>query len=260
VLSQLSDMVRWIAAVVAGVAPRRVWPALERWLPLQSAAFLSGLATLFAGFFIGVGGFFTFATRLASANNDWMLGRLGAPPTTGDAAVGLVPYGMSVLTLFIFIFFTPTGLFALYLTTSGGLRAISAWLDDPRGDFVLTGIDWAATTMFQKNRRERLQIARERLEGDDAPDVLQTGAWARLPDADYVVLAARRKAEWTAGAIVLTSSDWYTLGVPFDIQTPAGLRTAYPLKKMDTVEVVRRGIQYELPRLRGTQRPQSAQS
>ena len=39
------------------------------------------------------------------------------------------------------------------------------------------------------------------------------------------------------------------LGVPFDIQTPAGLRTAYPLKKMDTVEVVRRGIQYELPRL-----------
>jgi hypothetical protein len=38
-------------------------------------------------------------------------------------------------------------------------------------------------------------------------------------------------------------------GVPFDIETPSGLRTAYPLKKMETVEVVRRGIQYELPRL-----------
>jgi hypothetical protein len=246
-------MSRWIAAIVAGVAPRHFWPTFERWLPLRSAAVVSGIATLLAGFFIGVGGFFTFATRLASANNDWMLARLAAPPTTGDAAVGLVPYGMSVLTLFIFIFFTPTGLFALYLATSGTLRTISAHLDDPSGDFVLSALHWAATTMFEKNRQERRQIARERLEGEDAPDVLQTGAWAELPDTDYVVLAARKKAEWNAGAIVMTSSDWYKLGVPFDIQTPAGLRTAYPLKKMETVEVVRRGIQYELPRMR--QRP-----
>jgi len=246
-------MIRWVAAVAAGIAPRGVWPALERQLPLRSAAAASGLVTLLTGFFIGVGGFFTFATQLASANNNWMLAQVAAPATTGDAAVGLVPYGVSVLTLFIFIFFTPTGLFALYLTASGTLRAISAWFDDPSGDFVLSGLQWAATTMFEKNRRERGQIARERLEGADAPDVLQTGAWAGLPDADYVVLAARRKAEWNAGAIVLTSSDWYKLGVPFDIQTPAGLRTAYPLKKMETVEVVRRGIQYELPRLR--QRP-----
>jgi hypothetical protein len=260
VLSQLADMVRWIAAVAVGVAPRRVWPALERQLPLRSAAAASGLVTLLTGFFIGVGGFFTFATRLASANNTWMLAQLAAPSTGRDADIALVPYGMSMLTLFIFLFFTPTGLFALYLSTSGTLRAISAWLDDPRGDFVLSGLHWAATTMFEKNRQERQQIARERLEGDDARDVLQTGAWAGLPDADYVVLAARRKSEWTAGAIVMTSSDWYKLGVPFDIQTPAGLRTAYPLKKMETVEVVRRGIQYELPRLRGTQRPQSAQS
>ena len=250
----------WVAAVVAGVLPRRVWPTLEPWLPIRSAAAVSGLATLLAGFFIGVGGFFTFATQLASANNDWMLGRLGAPPATGDAAVGLVPYGMSVLTLFLFVFFTPTGLFALYLTASGTLRAIAAYVDDPHGDFVLSGLDWASTTLFERNRQERRQIARRRLEGEDAPDVLQTGEWAELPDADYVVLAARRKAEWNAGAIVMTSSDWYKLGVPFDILTPAGMRTAYPLKRMEAVEVGRRGIQYELPRLRGTQRPQSAQS
>lgn len=246
----------WIVAVVAGVAPCRVWPALERHLPLRSAAATSGLVTLLTGFFIGVGGFLTFATRLADANNNWMLAQLTAPATNRDASAGLLPYGVSMVTLFLFLFFTPTGLFALYMTTSGTLRAISAWFDDPRGDFVLTGIDWAATTMFQKNRRERRQIARERLEGADAPDVLRTGAWAGLPDADYVVLAARKKAEWNAGAIVMTSSDWYKLGVPFDIQSPAGLRTAYPLKKMETVEVVRRGIQYELPRLA----PQRAKS
>ena len=70
-------------------------------------------------------------------------------------------------------------------------------------------------------------------------------------DADYVVLASRKKAEWTAGAIIMTSTDWYKLGTPFDIDTPAGLRTAYPLTKMDAVEVLRRGIRYELPRLVG---------
>lgn len=243
-------MALWFAAVAAGVAPRRLWPTLEVHLPLRSAAPLSGIVTLLTGFFIGVGGFFTLATKLAGANNDWMLGRLAGPPVGGDADVGFVPYGVSALTLFIFLFFTPTGLFALYLTASGMLRTISAYFDDPRGDPVLTAIDWAAKTMFEKNRAERRQIARERLEGVDAPDVLRAGAWAGLPDADYVVLAARKKAEWEAGAVILTSSDWYKLGVPFDIQTPAGMRTAYPLKKMDTVEVVRRGIRYELPRLR----------
>ena len=79
---------------------------------------------------------------------------------------------------------------------------------------------------------------------------LRTGAWCGL-DADYVVLSARRKSEWLAGAIVMTDADWFKLGVPFDMDTPSGLRTVYPLKKMETVEVVRRGIQYELPRLVG---------
>ena len=249
-IRQLVDTVAWVAAVVAAVLPRRVWPSVERQLPIRSAAAASGLVTMLGGFFYGFGGFMTFATTLAGANNDWMLGRLAGPPAAGDEAAGFVPYGMSLLTLFIYLFFTPRGLFSTYVVVSGALRAISGYLDDPSGDPILTGIHWAATTTFEKNRRERRQIARERLEGSDAPDVLQTGAWAGLPDADYVVLAARKKAEWDAGAIVLTDSDWYRLGVPFDMQTPAGLRTAYPLKRMETAEVVRRGIRYELPRLR----------
>ena len=166
-----------------------------------------------------------FATRLAGANNDWMLARLNGPIAPGNEAVGLVPYGISVLTLFIYLFFTPRGLFSTHLVVSGSLRAISAWVDDPLGDPILSTAGWAAVTMFEKNRRERRQIARTRLEGRDAPDVLQTGAWAGLPDVDFVVLAARRKAEWNAGAIILTASDWYRLGAAFDIQTPAGLRT-----------------------------------
>lgn len=103
-------------------------------------------------------------------------------------------------------------------------------------------------------------MAREKQEGRERPDVLQTGAWAGL-DVDYLVIASRRKPEWDPGAIILTSTDWFRLGVPFDLETPAGMRTAYPLKKMDTVEVVRRGIQYELPRLsrQSTQKPQNTQ-
>jgi hypothetical protein len=259
-MRQLADIALWIVAIPMGLLPRRLWPALDRHLPLRQAAAVSGAATMLAGFFYGFGGFMTFATDLASANNDWLMTRLAGSPMGSDPAAGLVPYGISVLTLFIYLFFTPRGLFSLYVAATGTLRAISGYLDDPHGDPILSGIAWTAETMFHRNRNERRQIARERLEGTERPDVLQTGDWAGVPEFDYVVLASRQKADWIDGAIVMTADDWYKLGVSFDMQTPAGMRTAYPLKKMDTVEVVRRGIQYQLPRLQGTQRPQRTQS
>ena len=79
--------------------------------------------------------------------------------------------------------------------------------------------------------------------------MLWTGARAGI-DADYVVLAARRKPEWSAGAVIMTGTDWYRLGEPLDIRTPVGLRAAYPLRRLLSPEVVRRGIEYELPPLR----------
>ena len=258
-------MAWWIAALVVGAAPRRVWSRLDPRLPLASTAPLAGVITLTIGFAVGVPAFLTFATGQADLNNAWMLHQLGSPTAVHAEAAPLVPYGMSVLALFIFLFFTPIGLFSLYLVVSGGLRAVAAWLDDPRGDFVLSGVHWAVTTIASKNREDRRRIARERLVGAETPDVLQTGAWAGL-DADYVVLAARRKPEWDPGAVILTTTDWYRLGAAFDVQTPFGVRTAYPLTKLDTVDVIRRGIQYELPRLarrpndKGTPRPLSPQN
>jgi hypothetical protein len=47
----------------------------------------------------------------------------------------------------------------------------------------------------------------------------------------------------------MTSTDWYRLGDPLETGTPAGLRMMYPLTRLDATEVVRRGIEYELPRL-----------
>ena len=209
----------------------------------------SGLITFFGGVAIGLVGFFRFATHQADANNTWMLQQLADPHGAGDSAA-LVPYGMSMLTPLMYLF-TPTGLLALYLVVSGSARGISAWFEEPRGDPLLSTVDWAAATLAAKRRGERRRTTRERLEGPEAPDVLRTGDWAGLPGVDYIVLSSRRKPEWNAGAIILTSAEWYRLGVPFDLETPMGLRTAYPLTRLDTPEVVRRGIQYELPALRG---------
>ena len=247
---RFADIGLWWAAVVLGAAPRRVWHRLEPPFPLSRTATAAGVLTIVVGFVLGVPGYFAFAEQLGSANNDWMLRQLAAAPGPNDAAVGMVPYGISMLSLFLFLFVTPTGLLAVYLVTSGTIRAVAASLDveDARGDFVLSAAHRVWTRGWAELWQWYARAARGRLEGEERPDMLQTGEWAGV-DADYVVLASRRKPEWTAGAIILTSSDWYKLGVPFDIDTPAGLRTAYPLKKMEAVEVVRRGIEYELPRL-----------
>jgi len=244
------DAAWWIGALFVCAAPRRVWDRIDPRFPLRRAATAAGVLTLVAGFFFGVDQFFTYAMRQADANNTWMIAQLAKPAGQNDDKLGFLPYGMSMLALPMFLFFTPSGLLATYLCASGAARAISATVDDPRGDPLISFVHWLATTAWTKNREERKQIARARLEGADAPDVLRTGEWADLHGVDYVVLSARRKPEWDAGAIVMTDTEWYKLGVPYDMETPAGLRTVYPLTRMNAVEVVRRGIRYELPPLR----------
>ena len=239
----------WIGALFVGLAPERMWKRLEPVFPLRSAAFASGILTLLVGFFLDVGGFLSYGARRAIERNDQIMDAVHQGLAAKAILLSDAGAALAMLTLVEFLFLTPLGLFATYLLASGSLRVLSAWADDPRGDFLLTGIHWAATSLHVRNRQDRERIARERREGPEAPDVLRSGRWAGLAGVDYVLLASRRKAEWTAGAIILTSADWYRLGAPFDRETPAGLRTVYPLTKLETVEVVRRGIEYELPRL-----------
>ena len=259
-LEAFADMAQWCAAVILGAAPRRVWPRLEPPLPLVATAVPSGLLTFVLGFVIGVPAFFAYAERAADTNNEWMLrniSRVGA----GDAtSVTTAPVALSILTLFEFLLVTPTGLVTMYLIATGALRAVSAMVDDPRGDPVLSAAHWGTTSLLTRMTRTSKQRARERLEGPEVPDRLVTGESVGLT-ADYVVIASRRKFEWEAGAIILTSADWYRLGMPIDAEMETGLRTLYPLTKLDAVEVVRRGIQYELPRLsqRSTRQPQNSQ-
>jgi hypothetical protein len=242
----------WVLAIVAGIAPNRLWRRLEPPLPITRAAIQSGLVTLVLGFTLGVDGFLDFSTRSADLNNGWMLKNVSrfCPPGSCGAsnAVALMPYGTSALTLFAFLFFTPLGLLSMYLVLSGFTRALSAWVGDPRGDFLLSGLFGALSSSSAAGRSRVARAAREREEGPEVDDVLATGDWAGLR-ADYLVIASRRKPEWTAGAIILSSADWYRLEVPIEATIDGRLRTIYPLTRLETPEVVRRGIQYELPPL-----------
>jgi hypothetical protein len=249
----LRPIAEWVLAIVGGLLPKPFWRRLDPPLPIFRTAGASGIATLMAGFAIGVDGFLDFTRAMADVHNAWMLKNVSAGCSGPDCAanayrIAMVPYGVSAVTLFAYLFLTPLGLFSTYLAASGLLRAVSAFVGDPRADFLLSGAYWATTSLARSTRARRDRGAREKLEGPEVRDVLGTGEWAGLP-VDYVVIASRLKPEWTSGAIILSSADWYRLGAPVDREVDGHLRTLYPLTRLEVTEVVRRGIEYELPRL-----------
>jgi hypothetical protein len=248
-MATLADAGLWVVAVVVGAAPRRLWRHLEPPLPLAATAYASGLLAFFVGFIVGIPAFFRYAERAADVNNTWMLRAMAENPSVDPHVITKGVYGRSALTFFAFLFFTPLGWLTIYLIASGGLRAVSAGVaDDARGDFVLSGLHWGVTSLSAAMKTRRRERTRAQQEGEEVADVLATGEWAGL-NADLVVISSRQKPEWTAGAIVMTRTDWYRLGDPLETETPAGLRMLYPLTKLEATEVVRRGIEYELPRL-----------
>ncbi len=218
-----------IAAVLAGTLPRRYWPALD--LPIAEKATFAGVSTLLAGCALGITGYFAYLARVLES-------------------AFFVPSPYMMAAYLGYLFFTPRGLFSLYLVGSGLARAVSGWIGEPFGDPILTAID----AVFHRARGAAATKAshRERLaaEGADEPDRRYAGAWAGLPEVDFVIIAARRKAEWTMGTFVITRDGWFTLGQPFDRTMPQGVRTIYPLTVLTTMDVMRKGVAYELPPLR----------
>lgn len=245
-------IVNALVATIAGLLPVRWWPALETCVPVRRLAPVSGLATMFSGFALGIPGYFRFLEAAVGGGNQALL-------ATGRWSQLTSLNSWMVLGPFAFALFTPLGVLSTYLCLTGVLRAASAWLvDDPRGDPLLTAIDATMRRLVARVSIARRRRARERLEGPEEPDRLVTGAWAGLPHVDFVVLASRRKPGWEAGVFVITADTWYRLGRPFDMPLPPGLRTAYPLTKIDTLEVLRKGVPYELPPLlAGDERPKT---
>jgi hypothetical protein len=218
-----------VGAILASVIPRRHWSRID--LGIADWATFSGVLTLLSGCALGITGYYAYMTR------------------TLESAY-FVPSPYMMVSYLGYVFFTPRGLFSLYLVGSGLARAVSAWMDEPFGDPILTGIDTVVHRM--RGTRATRAAGRERLrsEGADEPDRRYPGGWADLPNVDFVIVSARRKAGWTAGTFVVTGDGWFTLGEPFDRPTPNGLRTIYPLTTLQTLEVLRKGVPYELPPLR----------
>ena len=230
-------------AILLGNLPQRYWPALEDRFPIHRMAWLSGTVTMLAGIAIGMTRFLPYAWEVASRTNQAYLN------AHGD--LGLLP-GAGLTVLPAFLLTTPAGLLSLYLTASGFLRGVGAFLaDDPRGDFILTALDTAVRGRVIRTRTARRHAARGQREGPEVPDRLVRGEQVGRPDLERVLLASRAKADWAPGAYLIGGDgSAHRIGQAFDFVTPAGLRTAYPLTPLTTLEPIRHAIAYDLPRLR----------
>lgn len=243
-------------ALPFALLPKRYWQSFD--LPVPNVAVASAFIILFIGFALGIRGYFFYLALMQAAPGMSMLeiGKLqveGKLPETAE--VGFTPVGIYATAPIAFLFFTPLGLVCTYLVLSSWFRLAAAYVDETHGDPILTFIDWSARRLFTKGQQRNVRVKREKLEGAEEPDRRYDGEWAGLKGVDYVVVAARRKPGWTKGTWVITSDGWYVLGEPFDRPMPNGLRTVYPLTLQNTLEAVRKSVQYELPPLRPSKIP-----
>lgn len=241
----LRELAIFVAAMAASLLPRRVWRRLPGTFSMTTAAFASGLATFFAGAVVGIPGFLAHAHATTSLAIDAQLQRAYSDGNAGYSQ-GL-SQGFAGLSIFTFLLLTPLGWLTLYLMVGGGLRMAAAWFDDPFGDPFLTGIDAVVWRVRARASARSAAAAREALEGPEVADRLVSAASAGIPDCDFVIVSSRRKAGWEHGTAVVTDDGCYRIGEPVE-QTIAGrLRTLYPLRAHDDLEVIRRSVRYQLP-------------
>lgn len=240
-----------VIAIPLALLPKRYWQSFD--LPVAHVATLSAFIVMFTGFALGIAGYFRFLERLRNVpglslmeiGRQQVEGRL--PETIAVSSAPAALYSMAPIS---YALFSPLGLLATYLVFSSIFRLASAYADEPHGDPLLTLGDTVARRLFTHQQQRTLRVEREKLERSDEPDRRYDGDWAGLSDADWVIVSARRKPGWTKGTWVITSDGWFVLGEPFDRPMPNGLRTVYPLTLQNTLEPVRKSVQYELPPLR----------
>lgn len=239
---------RVVLALLANLLPRRYRLEWDGRLPITATAGWSALATVFLAFAIGVPGFLRFAARAGSAVTDTMLDT-ATRVNQGKEPLGKMgeSYLVSMLTLPAFLFFTPLGLLTLYVGGTGLVRCLSFAAGEPRGDPLIGAIDAAGRALSRRWRRERAESRRLKQEGREVPDVVVSGPDDDAPDAVLVVIASRRKPDWSEGAFVLDGEARYRIGRPIDRRYPGGLRTVYPLHEVAQAEVMRRMVHYAMP-------------
>jgi hypothetical protein len=232
-------------AVPAALLPHRLWGRLPGWVPVESAAFVSGILTLVAGAAVGIPGFLAHAGANVSVANQGVLDAAMRDPTVGYER-GMVAGAVS-LSIFTFLLLTPTGWVTLYLIGSGGVRAGAGWFDDPVGDPILTGIDHLLGASRGRGQAWSGRRTREALEGPEIPDRVVSGARAEIPGCDLVIVSSRRKPGWERGVVVYTATGCYRIGEPVERTVAGKLRTLYPLTEHTDLEAVRKSVQYDMP-------------
>jgi hypothetical protein len=243
------DMLRrglaFLLAIPATLLPHRVWRLLPSWLPVDGAAFLAGILTLFAGMAIGIPGFLSHAGANVSMANQGVVDAALRDPTIGYDR-GMVS-GFAGLSIFTFLLLTPAGWVTLYLVGSGAVRAGAAWFDDPVGDPILTGLDYILGARGERRLANDAIRRRAALEGPETPDRVISSTTAGIPGCDLVVVTARRKPGWERGVVVYTADACYRIGDPVERTIAGNLRTLYPLTEHTDFEAVRKSVNYELP-------------
>lgn len=222
--------------------PTSWWGPLEERFQLSRHSWLSGLVTMFVGIGLGIPGYIGYVQTAAGGVNQALI----------DAQSDLVQLpGWGLLSLPLFLLTTPTGLASMYLTASGFMRAVAAYLtDESYGDLLLTWLDNSVRRSVKVRKKKRESAARARLEGADVPDRLVTGKDAGRPEYELVVLTSRRKADWDPRVYLVSQAGRaFQITEIFDVTTPAGLRTGYALTELRTLEAIRHAIAYELPPL-----------
>ena len=163
-------ILRLVGGVLAANLPRHYWPVVDDYVPVQNCAAASGLVVLFAGLFTGVFGFILFATDLVSQNNAALAGSVDPMAITR-----YMLWAMNGLMLFQFLFLTPQGWAAMYLTATGLVRAIGPVLDDAHGDIGLTVIDAGVRRAWRAIVRRGAIDNRHLLEGPEVRDLVFRG-------------------------------------------------------------------------------------
>ncbi|MEO8499709.1 MAG: hypothetical protein ABI565_02250 [Vicinamibacteria bacterium] len=222
------------------------------WNDLRNGAYLSILLTAAIGVRIGYAGFFARAQQGAQEGAALAL-KVGAPG--GAAGVGGVSQTDAVaaalmgnaLTPLAFFLFTPLGWLADYLVISAVFRGFTLAVDNPWGDPLLTAIDHVVRGKHADSVAKKQATERELAEGPEVPDqILECRKFAGR-EADYVIVASRRKEGWTLATTVIANSVRLRIGDPLEKTLDGALRTCYPVKVIRDLQVDRRIVHYEWP-------------
>jgi len=226
---------------------RRMRYTLARW----SRSLPAAIATLLTGFILGGFGFIHFVRQVASDNNDLMLeaaqrqnaGTLGGPDVTTAA-----PVSMTAIAPLAFVIGTPIGALSAYLVITAAIRVVAGVVArEPLGDPIVHGTIGLGRALRARRSRKRDEGLRAALEGPEVADRLTSAERLQVEDAELVVVASRRKPEWTEGTILDCGDRYFRVGPASERKLPGGLRTLYPLRAQPDAGVFRRLVRYDLP-------------